>query len=529
MPRLNYTAPGVYVEEVPSVVQAIAGVGTNTVGFIGIVPDQIEIPKPNPKYDPEAARTAAAGGAPPKAGAASPGGTDPLAQDKERLQAEIKRIEDSARAESDAAKRKEIEEPLKGSQGLRAKLAEVESKIAAAKSAAFAKPAAGGDDSKLLPYEIEKFNVKEKVDALDTKLCTNFSEYASRFGGFPAHRPNEPDDVKYHRALTHAVAGFFSNGGTRCFVARLKTKDQLKNALEAFESIDEVAIVAAPGLPAEQATWTALIEHCDVREDRFAILDCPEKVEDDKGFPDMTKLDFGKDGPNNFLPGPNKNAAYYFPYIEVVDPAKKLQDEDPARDIPSKYRGRVYVPPSGHIAGIYARTDEERGVHKAPANCVVRGAVDLKYYVSTPKQEFLNPRGVNCIRNMNGNIVVWGARTIGGDKNGEWKYINVRRLFLFLRESIDEGTQWAVFEPNDQALWGKVRRNVTAFLTNVWRAGALFGSTPDEAFYVKCDAETNPPEIRELGQMVCEVGVSIVRPAEFVIFRVTQSIGPRTT
>jgi phage tail sheath protein FI len=130
-----------------------------------------------------------------------------------------------------------------------------------------------------------------------------------------------------------------------------------------------------------------------------------------------------------------------------------------------------------------------------------------KYYISKPKQELLNPQGVNCIRNMNGNITVWGARTVGGDKNSEWKYINVRRFFLFLRESIDEGTQWVVFEPNDPALWGKIRRNVSAFLTNVWRSGALFGLTPEEAFYVKCDAETNPPEVRDLGMVVTEIGV----------------------
>jgi hypothetical protein len=130
---------------------------------------------------------------------------------------------------------------------------------------------------------------------------------------------------------------------------------------------------------------------------------------------------------------------------------------------------------------------------------------------------------------LNGNITVWGARTIGGDKNGEWKYINVRRLFLYLRESIDEGTQWIVFEPNDPALWSKIRRNVSAFLTNVWRSGALFGLTPEEAFYVKCDAETNPPEVRDVGMVVTEIGVAIVRPAEFVIFRITQSTGPRTT
>jgi phage tail sheath protein FI len=235
------------------------------------------------------------------------------------------------------------------------------------------------------------------------------------------------------------------------------------------------------------------------------------------------------DPTKSLLPQRNKNAAFYFPYIEVVDPAKQLQDTDPVRQVEPKYRGRIHVPPSGHIAGIYARTDEERGVHKAPANAAVLGALNVKCYIGKSKQEMLNPQGVNCIRSMYGNITVWGARTIGGDSNGEWKYINVRRLFLFLRESIDEGTQWAVFEPNDPTLWGKIRRNVSAFLTNVWRSGALFGLTPEEAFYVKCDAETNPPEVRDLGMVVTEIGVAIVRPAEFVIFRITQATGPRTS
>jgi uncharacterized protein len=138
----------------------------------------------------------------------------------------------------------------------------------------------------------------------------------------------------------------------------------------------------------------------------------------------------------------------------------------------------------------------------------------------------LNPKGVNCIRSLNDNILVWGARTVGGDANADLKYINVRRMLLFLRESIDEGTQWVVFEPNTPALWQKITRNVTAFLTNVWRSGALFGTTPQEAFYVKCDAETNPPELRELGQVVTEIGVAIVRPAEFVIFRISQWTAP---
>ena len=165
-------------------------------------------------------------------------------------------------------------------------------------------------------------------------------------------------------------------------------------------------------------------------------------------------------------------------------------------------------------------------MHKAPANAVVRGALEVKYYISRPKQELLNPQGVNCIRIMNGAVAVWGARTIGGDRNGEWKYINVRRFAGFLEESIDEA-QWVVFEPNDPTLWSKIRLNITAFLMNVWRNGALFGTTPEEAFYVKCDEELNPPEVRDLGQVITEIGVAIVRPAEFVIFRIAQFAGQR--
>jgi phage tail sheath protein FI len=203
-----------------------------------------------------------------------------------------------------------------------------------------------------------------------------------------------------------------------------------------------------------------------------------------------------------------------------------LQDSDPAWGVDPRYRGRAYVAPSGHVAGIFARTDEERGVHKAPANAIVRGALEVKYYVSRPKQELLNPQGVNCIRLMNGDVTLWGARTVGGDRNGEWKYVSVRRFAGFLEESISRGTQWIVFEPNDPNLWSRIILNVTSFLTILWHNGALFGLTPQEAFYVKCDEELNPPEVRDLGMVVTEIGVAIVRPAEFVIFRITQSTGP---
>jgi phage tail sheath protein FI len=231
--------------------------------------------------------------------------------------------------------------------------------------------------------------------------------------------------------------------------------------------------------------------------DRFAILDGQET---DTFTPEAIR---GTTGNSDY-------AALYFPRIEVFDPVDGA---------------RAYVPPSGHVAGIYARIDTERGVHKAPANAVVRGALGLEHRLGRADQAGLNPAGINLIRDLNGNLVVWGARTLGGDANGEWKYINVRRLFLFLRESLDEGIQWAVFEPNDINLWAKITRNVTAFLTNVWRSGALFGITPAEAFYVRCDASTNPPEVRELGQVVTEIGVAVVRPAEFVVFRISQWTG----
>jgi hypothetical protein len=178
------------------------------------------------------------------------------------------------------------------------------------------------------------------------------------------------------------------------------------------------------------------------------------------------------------------------------------------------------VPPSGHLAGIYARVDTERGVFKAPANESVRGALGVAHALSRAEQNGLNPMGVNCIRILNDDVLVWGARTIGGDGNGDVKYINVRRTLLFLRESIEEGTQWAVFEPNTPALWAKISRNVTAFLTTLWRNGALEGTKPEEAYFVKCDRTTMTQTDIDQGRLICLVGVAPVKPAEFVIVRI---------
>jgi uncharacterized protein len=326
----------------------------------------------------------------------------------------------------------------------------------------------------------------------EPQLITSWESFKRKFGDFHADNNN--------KTLAHGVYGFFKNGGTRCWVSRVPNASNaasVTNALAGFNAIDEIAIVAVPGALGA-AIQTAVLDHCEKTGDRFAILDgqrettyTPAKI---KG--DVRDSNYG---------------ALYFPWIEVFDPVTG---------------GNDYVAPSGHLAGVYARVDTERGVHKAPANAVIRGALGVEKRLSKADQDGLNPDGINVIRAFNGNITVWGARTLGGDANGEWKYISVRRLFLFLRESIDEGTQWVVFEPNTPDLWAKITRNITAFLTNVWRSGALFGNTAQEAFYVKCDAELNPPEVRDAGRVVTEIGVAVAKPAEFVIFRISQWGGP---
>jgi phage tail sheath protein FI len=182
------------------------------------------------------------------------------------------------------------------------------------------------------------------------------------------------------------------------------------------------------------------------------------------------------------------------------------------------------VPASGYIAGVYARVDSERGVHKAPANETLRGVIGLEKNVSRNEQDMLNPIGVNCIRMFPGQgIRIWGARTLSSD--AQWRYINVRRLFNNVEESILQGTNWTVFEPNDETLWRAIKRDIRAYLTTRWREGALFGATADQAFYVKCDTETNPKELRDLGYCVVEVGIAPVKPAEFVIFQISQYAG----
>lgn len=274
-----------------------------------------------------------------------------------------------------------------------------------------------------------------------------------------------------------------------------------------LEAVDEISMVAVPDLmtayqrgtidlEAVKAVQLGLIAHCELMGDRVAVIDPPPNL-NARQVRVWRQETAGYD---------SKFAALYYPWIKAFDP--------------SSGQSRL-VPPSGHVAGIWARNDFERGVHKAPANEVVRGAVDLELQITRGEQDLLNPIGVNCIRAFPGRgIRVWGARTMSSDP--AWRYLNVRRYFNYLEESILLGTQWVVFEPNDQNLWARIRRNVSAFLVNEWRSGALFGSRPEEAYYVKCDEETNPPEMVDVGRVICEIGVSPVKPAEFVIFRLAQ-------
>ncbi|MGB3637130.1 MAG: phage tail sheath C-terminal domain-containing protein [Rivularia sp. (in: cyanobacteria)] len=202
-------------------------------------------------------------------------------------------------------------------------------------------------------------------------------------------------------------------------------------------------------------------------------------------------------------------AALYYPWIKVPNPRRSGQP--------------ILIPPCGHMMGVWGRTDETRGVYKAPANEVPRGVIGLGYDINFREQELLNPIGINCIRSFpNRGIRIWGARTLVEPEKTEWRYISVRRLISYIEKSIELGTQWVVFEPNDEDLWARVKRTVSNFLERIWREGALYGATPDQAFYVKCDEELNPPETRILGRLYVEVGVCPVRPAEFVIFRISQ-------
>lgn len=264
-----------------------------------------------------------------------------------------------------------------------------------------------------------------------------------------------------------------------------------RTGLAGLSEIDDISIVSIPDEHSVDGLTGALVTHCETKADRIAVLQPPRGAD-----------------PGDLPPGSaiSEYAAIYYPYVKIIDPQTGV---------------RKLVPPGGHVAGIYARSDAEHGVWKAPANETIRGVVDLEFPITKADQARLNPKGVNAIRSFPGRgIRVWGARTTSA--NPQWKYVNVRRLFLYIEESIDEGTQWAVFESNTEQLWARIRQSVRNFLTTVWRNGGLAGSNPEEAFYVKADRTTMTQTDIDNGKLIVEIGVAPVKPAEFVIFRITQ-------
>jgi uncharacterized protein len=288
--------------------------------------------------------------------------------------------------------------------------------------------------------------------------------------------------------------------------------ESARTGINGLTIADEVTMVIVPDLATaaqkEDGTidlglWkqvqTALISHCELQGNRMAILDAP---------PSMNPQQI-KEWRSDVAMYDSAFAAMYYPWIKVENPAATNGNRE------------VLVPPSGHIAGVWARTDETRGVWKAPANDTIRGCLDVERPITKNEQSLLNPIGINCIRPFGTRgIRIWGARTLSSDS--DWRYVNVRRLFNMVETTILDGTQWTVFEPNDISLWEGVKRTINAFLTGLWKDGALFGTSATQAFYVKCDEETNPPESIDEGKLVVEVGIAPVKPAEFVIFRISQ-------
>lgn len=313
------------------------------------------------------------------------------------------------------------------------------------------------------------------------KLVNSWSEFQQQFGSYFGEG----------KFLPYAVEGFFLNKGQRCFIRKVVNNDY-DSALIELEGIDEVSIIYAPNAQAVTGLSEKIIRHCERLRNRFTIFDSIK----------------GQKPSNISRPRESVVAALYYPWIQVKE----------------ALTGKVcLVPPGGHVAGVYVRTDSERGVHKAPANQIVKSAVGLELAVDSTQQAILNPQGVNCILSFpSRGILVWGARTLSSDS--EKKYVNVQRLMIYLEQSIKKGTSWVVFEPNNAVTWLKVKQMVDNFLEGAWRDGMLQGSKQQEAYIVKCDRSTMTQNDIDNGRLIVLIAVAPAKPAEFLIIRIVQTI-----
>ena len=345
----------------------------------------------------------------------------------------------------------------------------------------------------------------------------NFTDFRETFMLTVDGRANPPTTTDHGWSLlAHAVYGFFLNGGSRCWVVNVGGDDASQKPLDdgsgtvglaVLAAIDEISIVAAPGYT-DTTSHNAILAHCEQTGDRIGILDIKKEPAAGAAWTAAAVEKIATDHLQVTRPA-NGIITTYFPWLQVADPANPQSG------------ATVVVPPSGHVAGVWARTDATRGVHQAPANEVINGVIGLDFHITDQLNTSLNEAGINAIRFFSGEgYKIWGARTLAS--NSEWRYVNVRRLLTNLEESIAEGTRWSVFEPNNEELWRAIRRDVGAFLTDFWQAGALMGSKPEEAFFVKCDAENNPLDSIRDGKVIIDIGVAPTYPAEFVIFRISQ-------
>lgn len=344
-------------------------------------------------------------------------------------------------------------------------------------------------------FNINAANYLEKKIAKSDLISAQYigKETEEPTAPFAAFLPEDSDEC--------AVTTISFNGGSNGSIANISAADFIgtdngagrRTGIQSFLDNDVVSIMAVPGVT-DPNVQLMLVAHCESLASRFAVLDMPRdarKVQDVIAHREIFDSNY---------------AALYHPWLTIFDPLDKKN---------------IAIPPSGSILGIYARSDNTRGVHKAPANEVVRACVGLDCQFNKGEQDILNPKGVNLIRTFPGQgIRVWGART--ATSNPSWKYINVRRLFIFIEESIKANTSWAVFEPNDEVLWVRVQRTISVFLTGLWRSGSLAGSSPDEAFFVNIGRNTMSQDDIDNGRLVCVIGVAPVKPAEFVIFRISQ-------
>jgi len=536
----EYKAPGVYVEEIPSSVRPIGGVGTSTAGFIGraALVDMAETPS---STDAAKDYYLLADGNDPKRitsweeykrnfgdfqpenevlshavyGFFNNGGTACW----------IARAISTNEVEYGDAKAAALLELII----TQTKVAELESEVSDVEDAATVEIAETAYAEVLSKYNEIVTSVSKVLTDVNEEITggTDLTEITLNASIYPEPATDVTGFTTITEFQDEAAAAIkradalYSDVGFG-YVAQIKINAMAEvadyeDALETFEKIDEIAIVAAPGV-VDNNTKELMLTHCENLEDRFAILDGnPLTASDEVAHKTDPTWVAGEisgpvDGKSVTALGKSANGygAIYYPWIQVSNPLPK-NDKDKV----------VSVPPSGHMAGIYARSDANRGVHKTPANEIVRGALGVDYKLCKADHAVLNVGRINAIRSFNGSITVYGGRTYSD--NSSYNYISTRRLMNAVSESIEEGTQWTIFEPNDQTLWKKIRRNVTAYLTNVWREGALFGETPADAFYVKCDEETNPEDSRALGKVVTEIGVATVKPAEFVVFRISHS------